>query len=145
MQITSKNFKEEININILQVLTETFAVCAIFIFAMRLYRSAVRLWRWRRVKKAGANLQSCIDEIFSNLPPRESELCKDCKHSEFSSNNDNLLCLNERSRHFGEAIDPEQDKMGFCGFERAEQINTEEEVHAIHHNQTTTEILPNDL
>jgi len=75
-------------------------------------------WSWYKVKKAGANLQKCMDNFFSNLPPRESELCKDCKHSDVSVNNGNLLCLHERSRHFGEAISPEDDKIGFCYFER---------------------------
>jgi len=82
------------------------------------------MWRWYKVKRAGANLKKCMDDFFSNLPPRESEFCKDCKHSEISSNNGNLLCLNERSRHFGEAVAPEQDKMGFCGFVRKESAES---------------------
>ena len=93
------------------------------------------MWRWHRVKKAGANLQKCMDDFFSNLPPRQSEFCRDCKNSVVSGNNGNLLCLNERSRHFGEAIAPEQDKGGFCSFERAERINIEEgSTNAIYHD-----------
>jgi len=103
------------------------------------------MWRWHRVKKSGANLHRYMEEFFSNLPPRESEFCKDCKYSEVSNNNGNLLCLNERSRHFGEMVDPEQDKMGFCGFERAEENKSEEDSHAVHHNQTAAEILSNDF
>jgi len=85
-----------------------------------LCRYVMLAWRWRRVKKAGTNLQKCMDDFFANLPPRESEFCRDCKHSEVSINNENLICLHERSRHFGEAIDPEQDKVGSCWFERKE-------------------------
>jgi len=89
-----------------------------------LYRYAILLWRWHKVKRAGANLGKYMNNFFSNLPPRESEFCKDCKHSEISSNNGNLLCLNDRSRHFGEAITPEQDKKGWCGFERRECLES---------------------
>jgi hypothetical protein len=62
-----------------------------------------------------------MDDFFSNIPPRESEFCRDCKHSDVSKNNGNILCLNEKSRDFGTAISPETDRMGLCYFERAEK------------------------
>jgi hypothetical protein len=91
-----------------------------------LYRHAILLWRWHRVKKAGNNLQKFMSDYFSNLPPRESEFCKDCIHSVVSMNNGNLLCLNERSRFFGKAIAPEKDMEGFCWFERMKPEESEE-------------------
>ena len=129
----------------MQIAINLLIVSFVVVVVMQLYRCVVRMWRWHRVKKVGANYINFINDYFANLPPRESEFCRDCKHSEVSNNNGNLICLNERSRHFGETIDPKQDKRGFCGFERVEQINTEERSNAIHHNQTTAKILSDDL
>jgi len=97
-------------------------ICITAVITPCLYRFIRLKWRWHRVKKAGANLQKCMDDFFSNIPPRESELCRDCKYSEVSNNNGNLLCLHEKSRHFGEAIPLEADRRGFCHFERKTDI-----------------------
>jgi len=137
--------KEVATIIILQMQIGIVVISVISYAAPRLLHRIILIWRWHQVKKAGANLQKCMDDFFANLPPRESEFCRDCKHSEVSINNGNLLCLHERSRHFGEAVDPEQDKSGFCYFERADEIKTKEDSNAIHHNQTTTKILSNDI
>ena len=124
MKITSEMLKQEaVAINILLFLISVIINFVILIGAPILFRRINLMWRWYRVKKAGGNLQKFMDDFFSNLPPRESELCKDCKHSEFSNNNGNLPCLHERSRHFGEAVPPDADRMGFCYFERAGNTN----------------------
>ena len=83
-------------------------------------------WQWRKVKKAGANLGKFMEDYFSNLPPRESEFCKDCIHAEWTNNHSKLLCLHGKSRHFGTAVYPENDMMGFCDFKRRRQIETDE-------------------
>ena len=92
-------------------------------------------------------MQKCMDDYFSTLSPRESEFCKDCKYSEISINNGNLLCLHEKSRHFGTAITPEQDMKGFCYFEGEKEIDindldkrNEEENYAVYNNQTTAPV-----
>ena len=97
-----------------------YGIYVIIFTASLLYRRIILMWRWRRVKKAGANMGKYINDFFSNLPPRESEFCKDCTHSEVSKNNGNLLCLNERSRRFGTAVSPENDEMGFCYSKRTD-------------------------
>ena len=129
----------------MQIITGLLIVSIIIVTGSQLYNNVMRMWRWRQVKKAGANYVNFINDYFANLPPRESEFCRDCKHSEVSNNNGNLLCLHERSRHFCEAVDPEQDKSGLCYFERADEIKTKEDSDAIHHHQATTKILSNDL
>ena len=129
----------------MQIVIDLLIVSCVIVVGLKLYCGVVRMWRLHRLKKARANFINFINDYFADLSPRENEFCKDCKHSEVSSNNGNLLCLNERSRHFGEAIAPEQDKRGFCGFERTEIINTEEDSNAIHHSQATPQILSNDL
>ena len=91
------------------------------VIILRLLYRVNLTWRWYRVKKAGADLQKYMDDFFSNLPPRKSEPCGECKYSEVSKNNGNLLCLNEKSRHFGEAISSEKDMGGFCHFEREDK------------------------
>ena len=55
-----------------------------------------------------------MDEFFANLPPQKGVFCKDCKHSEVSKNNGNLLCLNDRSRYFGAAVSPKKDMIMNC-------------------------------
>jgi len=144
MWITSELY-EVVTTIILQMLIGIIVISVISYATPCLLYRVVLMWRWHQVKKVGANLQKCMDDFFTNLPPRESEYCKNCKHSEVSSNNGNLICLHEKSRHFGEAISPEQDKSGFCYFERVEQINAEEDSNAIHHHQTTAKILSNDI
>jgi len=107
-------------ISILQILLSIIAITVTAYATPRLIHRAILMWRWRRVKKAGANYFKCMNDYFSSLPPRGSEFCKDCRYSEVSINNGNLICLHERSRHFGETVAPEQDKTGFCYFERKE-------------------------
>jgi len=106
--------------SILQIMIALVAIFVIANITTLLYRRVRSAWQWHQFKKASANLQKCMGEFFSNLPPRESEYCEDCKYSEVSINNGNLLCLHERSRHFGEALAPEQDMGGFCCFDRKE-------------------------
>jgi len=105
-------------ISVLQIINSITIILIILDGVLKLYRYLRLKWRWYQVKRTGANLQKCINEFCSDQALRENEFCRDCKHSEVSNNNGNLLCLHERSPHFGEAIDPEQDKRGFCWFER---------------------------
>jgi len=109
--------------SVLQMLIGGLVVFVILYVISFLCHYVRLLWRWYRLKKAGADLQKCIGDFFSNLPPRESEHCRDCKHSDISKNNGNLLCLHEKSRHFGEAVAPAQDMMGYCYFERENASN----------------------
>ena len=113
-----RNVKGAIVISLLNLIAGIIIISILSVAIAPLYRFIRIQWQWYRVKRAGANLGRYMEGFFSNLPPRESEFCKDCKHSDVSINNGNLLCLHERSRHFGEAIAPENDKMGFCYFER---------------------------
>ena len=92
-----------------------------------------------------------MDDFFSNIPLRESELCRECKYSVVSNNNGNLLCLHEKSYHFGTAIPLETDQRGFCYFEREtagetfEQENEKGDSNAIHNHQATAGISSNIL
>jgi hypothetical protein len=101
-------------------------IVAIIVFPIRfavyvpifLCRCIVLLWRRHKYRKAAANYLGYINDYFTNLPPRESEFCGDCKHSEISKNTNLLLCLNENCSSFGLAVSPEDDKQGLCYFER---------------------------
>lgn len=93
-----------------------------FFVAPFIYRRAKNAWLRYKVRKAGAAYVKCINDYFANLPPKEPQLCKDCKHSELSHNNGNLLCLDSRSHYFGMAVDPDGDKHGMC-FTRKEESN----------------------
>jgi hypothetical protein len=97
-------------------------LAALFFIVPSLFRIIRTAWHMYRIKKAGADYFKYMNDFFSNLPPREITLCKDCKHSEVSTNNGNLICLYGHSRYFGRAVDPDGDKRDMC-FERKEQPN----------------------
>jgi len=104
----------------LQIFIVTF-ILIVLIYAIPLvFRFIKTAWRMYRLKKARAAYFKCINDYFANLPPREPKPCKECKLSELSHNNGNLLCLNDRSRYFGMAVDPDGDKNQMC-FEQKEQ------------------------
>ena len=122
MRITSESNKEAITISIMQKIIIGINIIYVICVIISILYHYVRLWwHWHKVRKSGANLQKCMDEFFSDLPPRENQSCSDCRHSEVSTNNGNLICLNGSSYYFGMAVDPEQDVMRFCYSAKSEK------------------------
>ena len=118
MKITSENLKGGNTINILQIIIGIIIVYILIVESPVLLRRVILLWRWHRVKKTGMNFQKYMYDFFSKITLRENEFCRDCKYSEISKNNGNLICLNEKSDNFGAAVAPENEERGFCYFER---------------------------
>ena len=110
--------KEVAAISILQSIIFIIGIFIIYVIAVTLFHYARLLWRLYNFKKASIKLQLSMQDFISSLPPRESELCGDCKYSEVSKNSGKLLCLNEKSYYFGIAVAPEKNTMGMCYFER---------------------------
>ena len=100
--------------NSLQILIGIVGMAKIAYATLLLYRRVRLMWRLHRFKKTETDYLRQIKEFFAS---QEIGDCEDCKHSEISKNNGNLLCLHERSSHFGQAVPPVEGKM-FCYFER---------------------------
>jgi len=64
---------------------------------------------WHKIKKSSGYIRKHINYFLADIRLKSLRQCRNCKHSESSKNNGNLLCLNDRSRYFGAAVSPKKD------------------------------------